>query len=189
MSKIYTKTGDLGETGLVSGKRTSKSDPRIDLYGEIDELNSRLGFAHSLLVEKKTYINECDFLTKIQNALFDLGSNLACEAESRAKYKLPQIKDSLIEEMEKGMDQLEASLPPLKNFILPGGALVASSLHLTRTCARSCERKLVGYYNETHEELPQNSLRFLNRLSDYLFVLARYTNNVEGSAEIPWKPI
>lgn len=189
MSKIYTKTGDAGDTGLVSGKRTLKSDPRIDLYGEIDELNSRVGFSHSLLNEKSTFKKESDFLNKIQNALFDLGSNLACEAEERSKYNLPQIKDSMIAELEKAIDQLDMTLAPLKNFILPGGCLASSSLHLCRTSARSCERKLVGYHQETAEILPDNSLIFLNRLSDYLFVLARYVNNVEGSSEVVWKPI
>lgn len=189
MTKIYTKTGDLGETGLVSGRRTSKADPRIDLYGEIDELNSRLGFSHSLLAEKKNFLHVCDFLNKLQNALFDLGSNLACEADSRAQYKLPQIKGDLIKELENEIDLFEKTLSPLKNFILPGGSVAASSLHLCRTSARSCERKLVGYHNETKEELPLNSLQFLNRLSDYLFVLARHTNSVEGVIEKVWKPI
>lgn len=189
MAKIYTKTGDLGETGLVSGKRTSKADPRIDLYGEIDELNSRLGFSHSIISQNKNFPDECDFLHKLQNALFDLGSNLACEADSRAHYKLPQIKDDLIKELENGIDQFEKTLSPLKNFILPGGSLAASSLHLCRTSARSCERKLVGYHQETKEELPLNSLEFLNRLSDYLFVLARHTNSIEGIVEKAWKPI
>jgi cob(I)alamin adenosyltransferase len=189
MTKIYTKSGDAGDTGLVSGKRTSKADPRIDLYGEVDELNSRVGFSHSLLAARGTFKNECEFLIKLQSGLFDLGSNLACEADVRSQYKLPQIKDELIKELEDGIDLLQTSLTPLKNFILPGGSLVSSSLHLCRTSARSCERKLVGYHQSTKEELPHNSLVFLNRLSDYLFVLARYSNKVEGAAEIPWKPI
>ena len=189
MTKIYTKTGDDGDTGLVSGKRISKADPRINLYGEVDELNSRIGYSHTLMVEKKLYPNEAAFLNKIQNALFDLGSNLACEAETRAYFKLPQLKDELIEELETGIDTLQSSLPELKNFILPGGALTASSLHVCRTSTRNCERKLVAYHQETLEKLPYDSLIFLNRLSDYFFVLARYCNKMESVAEIPWKPI
>lgn len=187
-SKVYTKTGDKGETGLVSGNRTSKADIRIDLYGELDELNSRLGFSGSQLNSDIKFAQTINFLHHIQSAIFDLGSNLACEVENRSKYNLPQISDEFIGDMELEIDKMDSELEPLKNFILPGGTIEASSLHMCRTNARTVERKLIAYFNKTKEELPQNSMIFLNRLSDYLFVLARYVNKLKGVEEINWKP-
>jgi cob(I)alamin adenosyltransferase len=186
-SKIYTKTGDKGETSLVSGNRIIKSDLRIDLYGELDELNSRIGFLCSLLGKRK-YKKQIVFLHKIQSALFDLGSNLACEFENRAKFKLPQLSAKLIQEMESEIDLMDEQLEPLKNFILPGGALIPASAHLARTSARSVERKCVHYEHMTREQLPDLTIAFLNRLSDYFFVLARFLNKQEKSQEIVWKP-
>jgi cob(I)alamin adenosyltransferase len=187
-SKVYTRTGDKGETGLVSGNRTSKSDIRIDLYGELDELNSRVGVSTSLLSGDFEFQQIVPFLHHIQSAIFDLGSNLACEIENRAKYNLPQISDEFIQDIELEIDKLDSELEPLKNFILPGGTIAASSLHLCRTNARSVERKTILYYTTTNEELPQNTVIFLNRLSDYFFVLARYVNKVKKTDEINWKP-
>ncbi len=186
-SKIYTRTGDLGETGLVSGNRTLKSDLRIDLYGELDELNSRLGFSASLLASELEFQPVVDFLHHIQSAIFDLGSNLACEVEHRATYKLPQISDEFVGDIELEIDKLDADLDPLKNFILPGGTSLAASVHLCRTNARTVERKLIHYHDLSREELPLNSIRFLNRLSDYLFVLARFVNKIKKVDEIPWR--
>jgi cob(I)alamin adenosyltransferase len=187
-SKIYTKSGDSGQTGLVSGNRTSKADRRIDLYGELDELNSRLGVSCSYLESEAIFEAQLNFLRLIQSAIFDLGSNLACEAEHWEKYKLPQLGDDFIAEIEKEIDQLDSQLEPLKNFILPGGSVAASSLHLCRTCTRSVERKLVSFREETKEAIPENSLIFLNRMSDYFFVLSRYVNKVQKKEEIAWKP-
>jgi cob(I)alamin adenosyltransferase len=187
-SKVYTKTGDSGETGLVSGNRTLKSDLRIELYGELDELNSRIGLACSLLGSELKFIQVINFLHHIQSAIFDLGSNLACEVDNREKYNLPQISNDFIQDIELEIDKLDSELEPLKNFILPGGSIVSSSIHLCRTNTRSVERKLVHYFNCTKEELPANSIVFLNRLSDYLFVLSRYTNKIMGIEEITWKP-
>jgi len=187
-SKVYTKTGDSGETGLVSGNRTLKSDLRIELYGELDELNSRVGLACSLLGSELKFIQVINFLHHIQSAIFDLGSNLACEVDNRERYNLPQISNEFIQDIELEIDKLDSELEPLKNFILPGGSIVSSTIHLCRTNARSVERKLVHYFNYTKEELPANSIVFLNRLSDYLFVLSRYTNKIMGIEEITWKP-
>lgn len=187
-SKVYTKTGDQGETGLVSGNRTLKSDARIELYGELDELNSRIGLACSELGADKSFKDTVDFLHHVQSAIFDLGSNLACEVENREKFMLPKISQAFVEEIELQIDKLDSDLPPLKNFILPGGTRMASVIHLCRTNARSVERKLVRYFDVTKEELPENSLIFLNRLSDYLFILARYVNKLKGEEEITWKP-
>lgn len=182
-SKIYTKTGDKGETGLVGGTRISKADDRIDLYGEVDELNSRVGFAASLIGK----CAELDFLQQVQSALFDIGSNLACEVENREKYKLPQISLEMISMLEQEIDRLDAHLEPLTNFVLPGGSQAAASLHLCRTCARKVERKMIQYHLQSAEKLPENSLQYMNRLSDYFFVLARYINKVQGGGEVIWK--
>lgn len=186
-SRVYTKTGDQGETGLVSGNRTLKSDARIELYGELDELNSRIGLACSHLTSDSHFREIVNFLHHIQSAIFDLGSNLACEVENRSKYNLPQISDLFIQEIELEIDKLDADLQPLKNFILPGGTVSASCIHLCRTNARAVERRLVHYYKISKEELPTNSIIFLNRLSDYLFVLARHVNKINGVSEIMWK--
>jgi cob(I)alamin adenosyltransferase len=187
-SKVYTKTGDHGETGLVSGNRTLKSDARIELYGELDELNSRIGFASSYLALDIQFNPIVHFLYHVQSAIFDLGSNLACEVENRAKYNLPQLSNQFIQEIECEIDKLDVELTPLKNFILPGGTTVSSAIHLCRTNTRAVERRLVNYFEVSKEELPSNSIIFLNRLSDFFFVLARYVNMKVGVEEISWRP-
>ena len=185
-SRVYTKTGDKGQTGLVSGSRISKADHRIDLYGELDELNSRIGLACTYLPEGFT--EELEVLHAIQSSIFDLGSNLACESEKRAEYKLPQISEHHVTELELEIDRMEEGLESLKNFILPGGSVAGATFHLCRTNARSVERKLIAFNELTKEALPQNSLEFLNRLSDYFFVFARYINHKQGQPETAWKP-
>jgi cob(I)alamin adenosyltransferase len=187
MGKIYTKTGDLGETSLVSGTRLPKSDHRIDLYGEIDELNSRVGFAFSLLPSDPGLDELKRDLQRIQSALFDLGANMACESEARGKFKLPRTEPTLALRLESSMDEMDSKLATLKNFILPGGDPAAAAFHLCRTGARTVERKLVNFSQQTSEELPEHALVFINRLSDYFFVLARHLNRVAGREEITWK--
>lgn len=187
-SKIYTKTGDTGETALVSGARLPKSDPRIDLYGDLDELNSRIGLACSYMAQNLKEQRILEFLHHVQSSIFNLGSNLACEVENRQKYNLPQISSEFIQDMEEEIDRLDHELEPLKNFVLPGGAKSAAAVHLCRTGTRSVERKLIHFYQVTKEELPAHSVVFLNRLSDYFFVLARYLNKLEGEKELLWKP-
>lgn len=184
--KIYTRTGDEGETGLVSGNRIMKSDLRIDLYGDLDELNSRMGYACSLLSED--FKEEIKFLHIVQSSLFDLGSNMACEFDNRSKYNLPQVTEEIIKGVEDEIDRMDTQLEPLKNFILPGGTSAAAAFHLARTGARGVERKLVYYGEVTKEPLPLFSLVFINRLSDYFFVLARFVNKRLTTQEIPWKP-
>jgi cob(I)alamin adenosyltransferase len=186
-SKIYTKTGDKGETSLVSGSRVPKSDSRINLYGEVDELNSRIGVVVSHINGNQLFTKVEKLLIKIQNVLFDLGSNLACEEENRKNFKLPQISDEMILEIEEEMDWMDAHLYPLKTFILPGGSKVSSYVHLCRTCCRSVERKLWDFHQQTNEELPKNSLVFLNRLSDYFFVLAREINHELNIPDQLWE--
>lgn len=187
-SRIYTKTGDKGDTGLVSGTRLSKANPRIDLYGELDDFNSRLGFATSLIQNEPSLSQTVAVLHHIQSAVFDLGSNLACEADKRKEYNLPQITEAFINELESEIDRLEQELEPLKHFILPGGTQAASAFHLARTGARNVERKLIGFGESTGEELPILGIVFLNRTSDYLFVLARYVNKIQGGTERNWIP-
>ena len=187
-AKVYTRTGDQGKTGLVSGNRISKADSRIDLYGELDELNSRVGVGVSFLSQDVEFKQVVDFLHHIQSAIFDLGSNLACEVENRAKYNLPQISDEYIADIEHEIDRMDAELAPLKSFILPGGTHAAAAFHVCRTGARSVERKLIQFFESTQEELPANSGIFLNRLSDYFFILSRYLNKHKNVDEIEWKP-
>ncbi len=186
MTKIYTKTGDEGMTSLVSGTRVKKSEIRIDAYGEIDELNTRIGFLICVL-EKKHFSYEIAFLQLIQSRMFDLGSQMACEEKKRVEYKLPTISSEVITKLEDNMDQMTNTLPPLKDFILPGGSEAGARAHLCRTSCRSAERKLISYQDATKEILPENSLIFLNRLSDYFFVLARYVNIKLNAHEIIWE--
>ena len=186
-SSIYTKTGDKGETGLVSGTRVLKSDMRICLYGEIDELNSWLGLICEQLGKEGKYKNQKKFLQKIQSSLFDLGSNFACEFEKRKDYKLPQLTGQLVSEIESEINQIDEGLPLLKNFILPGGHQISAIIHICRSICRRVERTLIQYFNSTKEVLPHFSLEFLNRFSDYLFVLGRFINIDMGSEEILWE--
>lgn len=187
-SKIYTRSGDKGETSLVSGTRTRKSDLRINMYGEVDELNSRIGWAVSLLRGHEEYQRIVERLERIQSSLFDLGSNLACEEIKRSEWKLPQVTPENVSVLEADIDEMDLILEPLKNFILPGGHQRASAIHLCRTSARAVERKMVDFKLEIGEELPENGLEFINRLSDYFFVLSRWINKQERVLETPWKP-
>ncbi len=181
--KIYTKTGDRGETSLVDGARVKKSHPRVDAYGTVDELNSILGLCVATATLDPELSTQFDFphFQKIQNSLFNLGSLLACGSE-KVKLRLPRLEPSEIEEMEAKIDKMNEALPPLKEFILPGGNLVASFLHQARTVCRRAERKVVEI--EDTEEL---MVQYLNRLSDYLFVAARFANFKANSKEITWK--
>jgi cob(I)alamin adenosyltransferase len=187
-SKIYTRTGDEGLTALVSGKRISKADARIALYGEVDELNSRLGWLVASLSSVSVTQADKDFLVEIQSALFDLGSNLACEASERSTWKLPQLSESLLKRMEQSIDTMDATLIPLKNFVLPGGHSAAAAAHLCRTSCRSVERLMVSFGEASGEELPTNGVPFINRLSDFFFVFARYINKLQSVAEPIWVP-
>lgn len=185
-SNVYTKTGDQGQTSLVGGTRVSKGNHRIHIYGEVDELNSNLGMAHSLMKYHDICQDELMFLQDIQSRLFDLGSNLACEIEKIQLYKLPQITEDFILSIEEKIDDLDSALPVLKNFILPGGHPIASSLHIARTICRRIERNLVVFAENTPEQVPQNAMVFINRLSDLFFVMARYVNMKANESEIIW---
>jgi cob(I)alamin adenosyltransferase len=176
-AKIYTKTGDAGQTGLVGGRRVSKNDPRLEAYGTVDELNSSVGLAVSLLPKGH---EAAGILKKIQNELFNLGSHLACDDDEMKKH-LPKITDEHIRDMETKMDTWESELAPLKNFILPGGSPAASALHVSRTICRRAERRTLAVQVEPILVI------YLNRLSDFLFTLARKVNADLGEKDIPWE--
>ena len=182
-SKIYTKTGDQGKTSLVGGERVSKGDLRLDCYGTVDELNSVLGV---LLSHLQAYGFEAPvrFLTQAQNQLFNLGSELAC-VDEKLSTQLPQILPEHITALEKQMDLLSQSLPPLQEFILPGGHLLASQTHMARTVCRRAERLCCNLAES--EKIPESVIPYLNRLNDYFFVLARFFNHQLGITEVTWK--
>jgi cob(I)alamin adenosyltransferase len=176
--KIYTKTGDKGETGLFGGKRLPKYHLRIEAYGTVDELNAHLGLVRDSLVDETTR----DVLKEIQDRLFTIGANLASDPDK--SMNTPDLLDSDVEALEQQMDQMDAHLPPLKNFILPGGHPSVSYCHIARTVCRRAERQVVALaVNEPVEEI---LLRYLNRLSDYLFVLSRKMAQDLGVEEVSW---
>jgi cob(I)alamin adenosyltransferase len=180
-SKLYTKRGDDGTTSLVSGNRVHKSDLRIDLYGDLDELNSLIGFCLSSLSNKEVE----SILFQVQKDLFVMGSNMACEEEERSKFKLPQLQEESILLIESMIDQLDEKLPALTSFILPGGSETASRLHLCRTYTRKLERKLSNF-DVNIESAPDFYIKFLNRLSDFFFVASRYVNFLDNMEETKW---
>jgi cob(I)alamin adenosyltransferase len=178
--KIYTKTGDKGETRLFGGDRVSKDNPRIEAYGAVDELNSMLGIVRSLRPGRK--IDE--ILDRIQNDLFVLGADLATRKRSKRSL-IPHVLSSQVAFLEQTIDALEEPLPPLKAFILPGGTLQASYLHYARTVCRRAERAVVRLTRT--EDINNEILIYLNRLSDLLFVLARRQNLSAKKKEIEWR--
>jgi cob(I)alamin adenosyltransferase len=183
MSKIYTKTGDEGATTLIGGTRVPKSDLRIETYGTVDELNSWLGLVNDQL-NLPEFKNE---LKDIQDRLFTIGSSLACDAGKEPKMKLPDLHLSDIHLLEVKIDEMTAQLPPIKTFLLPGGHVVVSSLHITRCVCRRAERLTVAMQQHQLFVDPK-IIQYLNRLSDYLFTLARYAAEKLGVPEVPWKP-
>ena len=185
--KIYTKTGDSGESSLFGGTRVSKAHWRLEVYGTLDELNCHLGKALSELdyteLQAQSPSDLINQLIKCQETLFTIGSHLASENE-KAKSYLPPFQESLILELEQAMDKMNEELPALKSFILPSGHLAACSLHICRTITRRAERRLVAHNQVA--ELNPSLLRYLNRLSDYFFVASRYINHIAKMRETPW---
>ena len=179
--KIYTKTGDDGTTGLFGGKRVAKYSLRIDAYGTVDELNAVIGIA--LTHEMDSLIHE--HLSLLSSLLFTVGSDLATPQNASVKSTVPSVSEEHVGQLEHWIDSYESHLPTLKNFILPGGSPAGAHLHLARTVCRRAERAIVALKHE--EEINPTVLRFINRLSDYLFVAARYANAKEGFADIEWK--
>lgn len=178
--KIYTRTGDSGQTSLWGGQRVDKDDLRIEAYGTVDELNAFLG----LLLDEAGPGEQQSFMRQVQECLFSIGAHLA--AGDAKKPPLTLDLDRHIGNLEKEMDQMNEGLPALKNFILPGGEKTASFCHTARTICRRAERRVVGLNRQSPLEV--SIIRYLNRLSDYLFVLARHFTHVKKGEETPWIP-
>ena len=180
--KIYTRTGDAGDTGLFGGGRVAKDDPRVEAYGDVDELNAAIGLSRA--IELMPRIDEV--LVPIQRDLFSLGALLATPERERMRAQLEKarIDEERIAQLERAIDAGEAELEPLKAFILPGGTPKAAALHVARTVCRRAERRVVSLSHEI--ELPGLVVVYLNRLSDLLFVLARVANRRAGAGEVTW---
>ncbi len=178
--KIYTKTGDKGETSLFGGKRVAKDDLRIDAYGTVDELNSIIGICRTLNPPKKVD----QLLYKIQNQLFTLGADLAAPLSQKLKKEIPRICEDDITFLEKSIDNLETANRTLQAFILPGGSHLAAQIHHARTVCRRAERLVVKLSRK--EKIGKHIVVYLNRLSDFLFVLTRWINKNQNFVEIKW---
>ncbi len=181
--KIYTKTGDLGNTSLIGGTKVAKSHIRIETYGTIDELNSYIGLAsdHIEADDIRTVLRE------VQDRLFTIGSSLATDPDKETLMKIPDLKEEDIQFLEGQIDAMNEELPVMKNFILPGGHVAVSTLHITRCICRRAERLCVNL-KEHNAFVEPLVIKYLNRLSDYLFVLARFIGHLLKVEEIPWKP-
>ncbi|WP_373999431.1 cob(I)yrinic acid a,c-diamide adenosyltransferase [Bdellovibrio bacteriovorus] len=183
-AKIYTRTGDKGTTRLVDGSCVEKFNPRVEAYGTVDELNSFIGVVRSAMASAPEVQALDQTLEKIQNELFNIGSLLATEKDEVFKM-LPPITEEQIRHLEKQIDALTVELPELRNFILPAGHIVASHLHVARTSCRRSERRSAEI--AVKDERYASALQYLNRLSDYLFVAARWVNLKTGHHDVLWK--
>ncbi len=180
--KIYTRTGDQGTTGLFGGDRVAKNHPRIAAYGTVDEVNALLGLVRTDLADVAELASIDSILLRIQNELFELGADLATPIDARPD--VPRIVDDHIDRLEADIDRLDQDLPALQTFILPGGARIAAWMHLLRTVTRRAERATVE--TASLELVNESAIRYLNRLSDLLFVLARWTNHQLGVESPAW---
>ncbi|QRI66037.1 cob(I)yrinic acid a,c-diamide adenosyltransferase [Shinella sp. PSBB067] len=185
LNKIYTRTGDKGTTGLAAGPRRKKHDLRVESYGEVDEANSCIGLVRQHLADHPTLDR---MLMRIQNDLFDLGADLATPATGRKlDYEPLRIVQAQVDRLEKEIDALNADLEPLRSFVLPGGTSAAAALHLARTVARRAERRIVALQDSEGETVSAVAVAYINRLSDFLFVAARWVND-KGRTDILWVP-
>lgn len=182
-NKIYTKTGDLGKTTLIGGTKVPKSHIRIDTYGTVDELNSWIGLIFDLTVDAHSK----EVLKEIQDRLFTVGSSLACDPDKEPMMKIPDLKEADITFLEKEMDQMNDVLAPMKFFVLPGGHPAVSQTHIARCVCRRAERCCVNMQEQDIFVEPL-VIKYLNRLSDYLFVLSRYFSHQLAIPETPWRP-
>jgi cob(I)alamin adenosyltransferase len=190
--KIYTKTGDKGETGLIDGKRISKGNPRIVAYGTVDELNSNIGLAISFLrlKDKELFLDLIDIMTRLQRDLFIMGSDLAdprYPPEKKEPFSTPRMEESMTLVLEDAIDKFETELEPITFFILPGGSIEASLLHVARTISRRAEITVTLLSKD--QIINPIVLVYLNRLSDFLFVAARLINKRLGIKDIAWRSI
>jgi cob(I)alamin adenosyltransferase len=204
-SKIYTRTGDKGTTSLIGGTKVPKNNIRIDSYGTVDELNSFIGLLSDQLQMASLNPGAPDLsnpssgasaplfaagiatLREIQDRLFTIGASLACDPEKEPKLKIPDLKKEDIQRLEDEIDRMNEVLPPMKNFVLPGGHPAVSTAHIARCVCRRAERICVDM-QENDLFIEPLVLQYINRLSDYIFILARYAGHLLGAPEIPWRP-
>jgi cob(I)alamin adenosyltransferase len=185
LNRIYTKTGDKGETALVGGQRVGKDSPRIECYGTVDELNAFLGMACLTAGRDTRTESLAPVLLRVQHELFNLGSILATLPEDVGP-KQPAVTETDIRQLEAEIDEMNAELPPLRSFVLPGGSELSAHLHVCRTVCRRAERLLVALSRD--QQVPGEAIRYLNRLSDALFVWSRWANLRLSVAEVLWQP-
>jgi cob(I)alamin adenosyltransferase len=188
LNKIYTRTGDGGETALGSGERVSKADLRIEAYGTVDETNAVIGIARLHCADARlSTLN--DMLGRIQNELFDLGADLCVpDRGKKLEFEPLRVIEAQAERLEKEIDQLNESLSPLRSFVLPGGTPAATHLHQARTVCRRAERLMVALKSHKGEHVNPAALTYVNRLSDFLFVASRWANHVAGDGDVLWVP-
>lgn len=189
---LYTRTGDRGTTALVGGTRVAKNSPRVNAYGTVDELNAHIGLVHAHICPIAGAVEDACLLIRINKVMFSLGAYLATPSPQvepdqplPADLPAPAIDESEIEALEHAIDRLDASVPPQRTFILPGGTVAASVAHVARTVCRRAERAVLDLA-DTGEYVHPLVIRYINRLSDYLFILARSLNHLAGVADIPW---
>lgn len=188
LNRIYTKTGDAGTTALGTGERRRKDDPRIETYGTVDEANSAIGLARVATAADPALAALDAMLSRIQNDLFDLGADLCAPDQGKPlPYEPLRIVDAQVTRLEADIDTLNADLAPLRSFVLPAGVPAAAALHLARTVARRAERLLVTLHATPGEPVGEATLKYLNRLSDFLFVAARWAN-AQGPGDVLWQP-
>jgi cob(I)alamin adenosyltransferase len=185
LSKIYTRTGDDGTTALGSGRRVAKYDLRVEAYGTLDEANAAIGLARVHTREMEPKLDA--MLARIQNDLFDLGADLCFPDETKDARGRLQVSEAQIERLEAEIDEMNRALEPLRSFVLPGGTPTASFLHLARTVSRRAERLIVALAARPDEAVSGPALRYINRLSDFLFVAARFAND-KGKSDVMWVP-
>ena len=187
INKVYTRTGDAGKTRLIGGEKRWKDDARVEAYGTVDELNSEIGLCRELLKEQKEdqFSSLIRFLKSVQNELFNLGSQLAA-AEDRDTENLPQLSDDAISKLESEIDTVNESLSELTSFVLPGGSVINAQFHMARNVCRRAERRTVTLLR--NETVVLENIRYLNRLSDALFVWSRWVSHILGDTENFWNP-
>jgi cob(I)alamin adenosyltransferase len=186
LNRIYTKTGDAGTTALGSGERVPKTSPRIAAYGTVDETNAQIGMVRIHLAGADKLVD--DMLLRIQNDLFDLGADLCVpDRGEKLPYEPLRMTEAQVKRLENEIDQMNADLQPLKSFILPGGTPAAAALHVARTVSRRAEREMVELAALPNEPVSAAALKYINRLSDLLFVAGRYVND-HGKADVLWVP-
>ena len=185
LNKIYTKTGDDGTTGLSDGSRVKKYDLRPSAYGDVDELNSFIGLSINCISKNKKYNFLEKILKNIQNDLFDLGADLSTPIEENPKFEPLRIRETQVLNLENLIDKFNSKLEPLNSFVLPGGSEISCWLHVSRTVARRAERSISKLSN--NNQINKHSLMYINRLSDFLFVVSRITND-NGKGDILWVP-